>query len=83
MAHTKAKGSARINKDSISKRLGVKRNDSQPVKSGMIIIRQKGTKYHNGPGVSRGKDFTLFAVTDGFVHFYNRAGKKYVSVKTT
>ena len=61
MAHTKAKGSARINKDSISKRLGVKCNDFQPVKSGMIIIRQKGTRYHNGPGVSRGKDFTLFA----------------------
>lgn len=82
MAHTKAKGSARINKDSISKRLGVKCNDSQPVKSGMIIIRQKGTRYHNGPGVSRGKDFTLFAVKTGVVNFYNKEGKKFVRVIT-
>jgi large subunit ribosomal protein L27 len=80
MAHTKAGGSSRINKDSISKRLGVKKFGGEVVKVGNIIIRQKGNKVFAGPGVETGKDFTLFAVREGKVEFYTKLGKKYIKV---
>lgn len=80
MAHTKAKGSARINKDSISKRLGVKRFNGEYVKVGTIIVRQKGSRFHVGEGVQLGKDFTVFAVKQGRVQFFTKLGKKYVKI---
>lgn len=78
MAHTKAKGSARINKDSISKRLGIKKYAGEDVHTGVIIVRQKGSKFRAGDGVGTGKDFTLFALRVGKVNFYTKLGKNYV-----
>jgi len=69
MAHTKAKGTTKLGRDSESKRLGVKIFGGSSVKCGQIIIRQKGTKFLPGSGVKRGRDDTLYAVEDGFVHF--------------
>lgn len=69
MAHTKAKGTTKLGRDSESKRLGVKVYGGSPIKCGQIIIRQRGTSYLNGKGVSRGGDDTLYAVRDGIVIF--------------
>ena len=74
MAHKKGEGSVKNNRDSKSKRLGVKIFGGQPALSGNIIVRQRGTVYHPGKNVGLGKDFTLFALTDGLVEF--RKGKK-------
>lgn len=84
MAHKKGQGSVKNGHDSISKRLGLKKNDKQYVKAGNIIIRQRGTKYHPGNNVGIGKDDTLFALIDGQVKFerYGRTRKK-VSVYET
>lgn len=75
MAHKKAGGSTRNGRDSIAKRLGVKRFGGQVVKAGEIIVRQRGTAYHPGQGVGLGKDHTLFALIDGIVRFA-RKGKE-------
>ncbi|MDO8660130.1 MAG: 50S ribosomal protein L27 [Candidatus Parcubacteria bacterium] len=83
MAHTKAQGSVKGNRDSRAKRLGVKLYDGEKVSKGNIILRQKGSKMFAGTGVSTGNDFTLFAVEDGFVSFKNSRGKKIVSVKNS
>lgn len=80
MAHTKAQGSVRGNRDSIAKRLGVKLFGGQIAKVGNIIARQKGTKFFPGNGVMMGSDFTLFAVKDGIVKFKNSNGKKVVEL---
>ncbi|MCW1888330.1 MAG: 50S ribosomal protein L27 [Candidatus Moranbacteria bacterium] len=69
MAHRKAGGSTQLGRDSISKRLGVKIYGDQKVKTGNIIIRQRGTKYHPGENVGRGEDDTLFSLIDGVVKF--------------
>lgn len=69
MAHKKGEGSVKNNRDSQSKRLGVKIFGGQPAISGNVIIRQRGTVYHPGKNVGVGKDFTLFALTDGLVEF--------------
>ena len=84
MAHKKGQGSVKNGRDSISKRLGLKKNNKQYVKAGNIIIRQRGTKYHPGNNVGIGKDDTLFALIDGQVKFerYGRTRKK-VSVYET
>jgi large subunit ribosomal protein L27 len=74
MAHKKGEGSVKNGRDSHSKRLGVKIFGGQPVISGNIILRQRGTVYHPGKNVGVGKDFTLYALTDGVVEF--RKGKK-------
>jgi large subunit ribosomal protein L27 len=81
MAHKKAGGSSRNGRDSIGKRLGVKRFGSQLVKAGSIIVRQRGTSIHPGNNVGMGKDYTLFAKIEGIVTF-ERLGKykKQVSV---
>ena len=81
MAHKKGMGSSRNGRDSNAKRLGVKRADGQTVSAGSILVRQRGTKIHPGKNVSKGKDDTLFAITDGKVKF-SRKGKtkKQVSV---
>lgn len=80
-AHKKGVGSSRNGRDSESKRLGIKRADGQFVLAGNILVRQRGTKFHAGNNVGRGKDDTLFALADGVVKF-ERLGKdsKKVSV---
>lgn len=80
MAHTKAQGAVKGNRDSRAKRLGVKIYGGQKAIAGNIIVRQKGTKVHPGKGVSMGKDFTLFSITDGTVLFKTQRGKKVVEV---
>lgn len=80
MAHTKAQGSVRGNRDSRAKRLGVKLYHGQKVSKGNIIMRQRGTKLFAGSGVSMGNDFTLFAVKDGIVNSRNSRGKKVISI---
>ncbi|RLA07665.1 MAG: 50S ribosomal protein L27 [Gammaproteobacteria bacterium] len=69
MAHKKAGGSTRNGRDSVSKRLGVKKFGGELVKAGNILVRQKGTKFHAGSNVGIGKDRTLFALTPGTVQF--------------
>lgn len=81
MAHIKAGGTTRTNKDSVSKRLGVKLFGGQLAKVGNIIIRQKGTKYHSGPGTKLGHDYTIYAMTEGKVKFYFKQSKQFVSVE--
>ncbi|HPD05099.1 MAG TPA: 50S ribosomal protein L27 [Spirochaetota bacterium] len=75
MAHKKGGGSSRNGRDSHAKRLGIKVSGGQFVKSGSIIIRQRGTKLHPGLNVKRGSDDTLFAVADGVIKF-ERLGKE-------
>lgn len=75
MAHKKGQGSAKNGRDSISKRLGVKKYDGQFVRGGNIIVRQRGTKILPGKNVGCGKDDTLFALVDGYVNF-RTTGKK-------
>ncbi len=84
MAHKKAGGSSRNGRDSESKRLGVKMYGGQRVKAGNIIIRQRGTKFHNGVNVGCGRDHTLFALQDGVVKFEIKGSgsRKYVSVES-
>jgi large subunit ribosomal protein L27 len=72
MAHKKGGGSSKNGRDSISKRLGVKRFGGQFVKAGSILVRQRGTKFKPGFNVSRARDDTLFAIKDGFVSFHSR-----------
>ena len=80
MAHVKAGGTAAGNKDSVSKRLGVKVYGGQTAQPGSIIVRQKGTKVYPGIGVRLGKDYTIYSVTKGLVTFSQKLGKKVVSV---
>jgi large subunit ribosomal protein L27 len=80
-AHKKGVGSTKNGRDSESKRLGAKRADGQFVKAGNILYRQRGTKIHPGVNVGRGKDDTLFALTDGVVRFERKGrDKKQVSI---
>ena len=72
MAHKKALGSAKKNKDSISKRLGVKVYGGQRVNKGEIIIRQRGTKFKAGENASYGKDYTIHSAIDGIVKFLDK-----------
>ena len=81
MAHKKGQGSVKNDRDSESKRLGVKKSDGQEVKAGNIIIRQRGTKVYPGNNVGIGSDDTLFALSDGKVKFERKGkDKKQVSV---
>ncbi len=81
MAHKKGVGSTRNGRDSHSKRLGVKISGGQRAKAGNIIVRQRGTRFHPGQNVGMGKDYTLFALVDGVVHFQRKKGNRsYVSV---
>lgn len=82
MAHKKGEGSVKNGRDSQSKRLGVKIFGGQAAIAGNIIIRQRGTVYHPGTNVGLGKDFTIFALTDGVVEFKKtKADRTLVSVK--
>jgi large subunit ribosomal protein L27 len=81
MAHKKGEGSVKNGRDSQSKRLGVKIYGGQPALAGNIILRQRGTVYHPGKNVGVGKDYTIFALTDGVVEFRkSRNNKTLVSV---
>ncbi|MBI4097285.1 MAG: 50S ribosomal protein L27 [Candidatus Levybacteria bacterium] len=80
MAHTKAQGSVKGNRDSIAKRLGVKLFGGQKAIPGNILVRQKGTKFFAGNDVSMGKDYTLYALKEGTVQFRNLRGRKYVDI---
>lgn len=80
LAHKTGGGSTKTNRDSNSKRLGVKKYGGEKVTSGNIIIRQKGNKVYAGLGAKQGNDYTIFAVTNGKVEFKTKLGKKIVSV---
>ncbi|HUB66395.1 MAG TPA: 50S ribosomal protein L27 [Candidatus Methylacidiphilales bacterium] len=75
MAHKKGQGSVRNGRDSVSKRLGIKKFGSEAVLAGNIIVRQRGTRFRPGANVGIGRDHTLFALTDGFVKF-DRTNRK-------
>ena len=81
MAHKKGGGSSKNNRDSQSKRLGVKRYAGQVVRAGTIIVRQRGTRIHAGNNVGCGRDFTLYSLVDGTVAFTDRRGRKYAVVQ--
>jgi large subunit ribosomal protein L27 len=81
MAHKKAGGSSRNGRDSAGRRLGVKKFGGEQVIGGMILVRQRGTKFHPGRNVGMGVDHTLFAKTAGTVEFETKAnGRAYVAV---
>lgn len=80
MAHKKGQGSSRNGRDSKPKMRGVKLYGGQAAKAGSIIVRQCGTKFHPGPGVGIGRDFTLFALLDGVVTFEGPKDKRRVAV---
>ncbi|OGT27106.1 MAG: 50S ribosomal protein L27 [Gammaproteobacteria bacterium RBG_16_66_13] len=82
MAHKKGGGSSRNGRDSRSQRLGIKKYGGERVRSGHILVRQRGTHIHPGTNVDRGKDDTLFATIDGIVVYdFVRSGVKRVSVR--
>lgn len=80
MAHTKAGGSTRQKGNRTGKRRGVKTFGGEKVSTGNIIIRQTGSSFRAASGVGTGKDFTLFALRNGIVRFFNRKDKRYVEV---
>ena len=80
MAHTKAQKTVKGNRDSKSKRLGVKVYEGELVTPGNIIIRQKGTKVNAGEGTILSRDFTILAIKKGKVEFYRKRGEMYVKV---
>ena len=81
MAHKKGQGSVKNGRDSVSKRLGVKKFGSETVVAGNIIVRQRGTKWHPGNNVGIGRDHTLFAKIDGRISYNTKAkGRTFVSV---
>jgi large subunit ribosomal protein L27 len=81
MAHKKGEGSVKNGRDSNSKRLGVKIFGGQPAVAGNILVRQRGTVYHPGKNVGVGKDYTLFALSDGVVEFKKgRQNRTFVSI---
>lgn len=79
MAHKKGQGSTRNGRDSQAQRLGIKATHGQFVTAGSILVRQRGTKWHAAKNVGIGKDYTLFALTEGTVSF-RKAKKTYVSI---
>lgn len=80
MSTKKGASNSRNGRDSISKRLGVKRFGGQEVNAGEILVRQRGTKFHPGVNVGRGGDDTLFALETGAVRFGSKRGRKTVNV---
>ncbi|HSW47869.1 MAG TPA: 50S ribosomal protein L27 [Candidatus Saccharimonadales bacterium] len=80
MAHTKAQGSVKGNRDSRAKRRGVKLYSGEKAQAGSIIVRQKGSKFFPGDGVEMGRDFTLFAIKEGKVNVKTLKGRKYIEV---
>ncbi|MCK4225660.1 50S ribosomal protein L27, partial [candidate division WOR-3 bacterium] len=80
MAHKKGVGSSRNGRDSNPKYLGIKKFAGEEVLAGMILMRQRGTKYHPGWNVGRGSDDTLYALANGKIEFGKRRGKKVINV---
>ena len=80
MAHKKGQGSTRNGRDSHSKRLGIKVGSGEVVKTGSILVRQRGTRWHAGKNVGKGSDDTLFALADGVVGF-RKTDRTYVPSK--
>jgi large subunit ribosomal protein L27 len=80
MAHTKAQKTVSGNRDSKSKRLGVKVYGGEKVQTGYVILRQRGTKVNAGEGTKLSSDFTIIALRDGVVKFSQKKGERYVSV---
>jgi len=80
MAHTKAQKTVSGNRDSAGRRLGIKVYGVEAVKPGNIILRQRGTQFHVGPGTMLTNDFTIMAIKEGKVKFYLKAGKRFVCV---
>ena len=80
MAHTKAQRAVKGNRDSISKRLGIKLYGGQKAIAGNIIVRQRGTKINAGDGVMVARDHTLMSLIEGTVEFFKKRGKQYVKV---
>ncbi len=77
MSHKKAGGSTRLGRDSASQRLGVKLHEGQAVQKGMVIIRQRGTKFHPGKNVKKGGDDTIFSMANGKVKFSQRKRRRF------
>ena len=82
MSKTKGGGSTRNGRDSEAQRLGVKAFGGTPVKAGAILIRQRGTRFHPGANVGKGKDDTLFALAPGLVSFGTAGGRRVINVVT-
>ena len=82
MSKTKGGGSTRNGRDSNAQRLGVKVFDGTAITAGTILVRQRGTKFHPGVNVGKGKDDTLFSLVDGSVKYGHRKGRKTVDVLT-
>jgi large subunit ribosomal protein L27 len=80
MAHKKGLGSSRNGRDSQSKRLGVKIFAGEEVKAGMILVRQRGSRFRPGPGAGIGRDDTIFATCDGEVEYRTSGNRRYISV---
>ena len=80
MAHKKGAASTKNGRDSNAQRLGVKRYGGQLVNAGEIIVRQRGTHFHPGVGIGRGKDDTLFALVAGAVEFGTKRGRRVVNI---
>jgi len=80
MAHKKGVGSSRNGRDSNPKYLGIKKFAGEEVLAGMVLMRQRGTKYHPGWNVGRGSDDTLYALANGKIEFGKRRGKKVINV---
>jgi large subunit ribosomal protein L27 len=80
MAHKKGLGSSRNGRDSNPKMLGVKMFDGQAVRTGMIIVRQRGTRFRPGPGTGLGRDDTIFALRDGRIEFRRSGERRSVAV---
>ena len=83
MAHKKGLGSSKNGRDSQSKRLGVKLFDGQDVKAGMILVRQRGTRFRPSTGTGIGRDDTIFAKREGTVEFRTSGEKRFISVAET
>ncbi len=81
MAHKKSGGSGKNGRDSNPKMLGVKRHGGQEINAGTIIVRQRGTNFKPGKNVGIGRDFTLYALTNGTVRFVDRNHRKFVEVE--
>lgn len=80
MAHKKGGSTTKKNRDSISKRLGVKLYGGEKVSAGNIIVRQKGNKFYPGQGTKQGNDYTIFAIASGKVSFKKKMAKTYIHV---
>jgi large subunit ribosomal protein L27 len=80
MAHKKGQGSSRNGRDTVGKRLGVKKFAGQHVIPGNIIVRQRGTTFHAGRGAGLGRDYTVFAIDEGLVAFVTRQNRRYIEI---